>query len=216
LLPPLFGASCSLARFRSIQLSIQFSVPSGLFSMSTGKIPESMKAIKVPTPKNAVVETVPLPQLRPGFLLIRTSHVALNPTDWKHIVNGLAEAGCSIGCDYSGTVVAIASSGVDTSKWHVGDKAAGFVHGGNSKYKQDGTFAEYVVARADIQMKVETLGMDEASTLGVGISTVGQGLYQSLQLPWPGEEKSEWKGKPILIYGGSTATGALAIQFAKL
>jgi NADPH:quinone reductase-like Zn-dependent oxidoreductase len=38
-------------------------------------------------------------------------------------------------------------------------------------------------------------------------------LYQKLALPFPGEGKSdEW----ILIYGGSTATGSLAIQYAKL
>ena len=55
--------------------------------------------------------------------------------------------------------------------------------------------------------------MKEAATLGVGITTVGQGLYQSLQIPWPGSPAKE--PFPLLIYGGSTATGSLAIQFAK-
>lgn len=54
---------------------------------------------------------------------------------------------------------------------------------------------------------------EQAPTLGVGISTVGQGLYQSLGLPLPGSGKA---GYPILIYGGSTATGSLAIQYAAL
>jgi len=42
-------------------------------------------------------------------------------------------------------------------------------------------------------------------------------MYQSMGLPWPevGKETVEKNG-PILIYGGSTATGAYAIQFAKL
>lgn len=44
--------------------------------------------------------------------------------------------------------------------------------------------------------------------------SVGQGLYQSLQLPLPSKPSST--PIPLFIYGGSTATGSLAIQFAKL
>jgi NADPH:quinone reductase-like Zn-dependent oxidoreductase len=55
---------------------------------------------------------------------------------------------------------------------------------------------------------------EDACTLGVGITTVGQGLYQSLGLPLPGSRARA--NFPILIYGGSTATGSLAIQYARL
>lgn len=50
--------------------------------------------------------------------------------------------------------------------------------------------------------------------MGVGITTVGQGLYQTLGLPLPPAKVSE--PTPVLIYGASTATGTLAVQFAKL
>ena len=40
------------------------------------------------------------------------------------------------------------------------------------------------------------------------------GLYRALELPLP--PKTATKSFPILIYGGSTATGSLAIQFSKL
>jgi NADPH:quinone reductase-like Zn-dependent oxidoreductase len=64
-------------------------------------------------------------------------------------------------------------------------------------------------------MKVgDNIPFEDAATLGVGITTVGQGLYQNLGLPLPPAKVQE--PTYILIYGGSTATGTLAIQFAKL
>lgn len=54
---------------------------------------------------------------------------------------------------------------------------------------------------------------EAAATLGSGIITVGQSLFQSLALPLPESAKRDTS---ILVYGGSTATGSLAIQFAKL
>ena len=54
---------------------------------------------------------------------------------------------------------------------------------------------------------------EEASTLGVGVVTCGQALYQSLGLPLPGSGKY---GGYLLVYGGSTATGTYAIQYATL
>ena len=58
------------------------------------------------------------------------------------------------------------------------------------------------------------MSFEEAATLGVGVTTVGQALYQSLGLPYPTEPTKE--KVHLLIYGGSTATGTLAIQYAKL
>lgn len=69
------------------------------------------------------------------------------------------------------------------------------------------------------------LSFSEAATLPSGITTVGLALYKYLELPFPPldllaqkteVEKKEQEKRFILIYGGSTATGTLAIQFAKL
>jgi NADPH:quinone reductase-like Zn-dependent oxidoreductase len=118
-----------------------------------------------------------------------------------------------VGCDYSGIVQEV---GKNVKKpFKKGDRVCGFVHGANAVQPEDGAFAEYIVAKGDIQMHIpDNLSFQEAATLGVGINTVGQSLYQSLKLALPTEPIKT--PVPILIYGGSTATGALAIQFAKL
>jgi NADPH:quinone reductase-like Zn-dependent oxidoreductase len=80
---------------------------------------------------------------------------------------------------------------------------------------QDGCFAEYAVGLGFGTAKLpKSWSITDGSTLGVSVTTVGQGLYQSLGLPLP--EKATQSGTPLLIYGGSTATGIYAIQYAKL
>lgn len=62
------------------------------------------------------------------------------------------------------------------------------------------------------------LSFEEACTVGGGMATIALALYRHLELPFPTlplEEKST-DGRYILIYGGSTASGTLAIQFSKL
>jgi NADPH:quinone reductase-like Zn-dependent oxidoreductase len=89
---------------------------------------------------------------------------------------------------------------------------------GNDVQPEDGCFAEYIVAKGDLQMHIPpNLSFEDAATLGCGVSTVLLGFYRELTLDLPlftlpiGNERPS-----ILIYGGSTATGSLAIQFAKL
>jgi NADPH:quinone reductase-like Zn-dependent oxidoreductase len=82
--------------------------------------------------------------------------------------------------------------------------------------EEDGAFAEYALVRDGHIAKIpESLSFEETATLGVGITTIGQSLYMMMQLPLPGEKPVE--GAPFfLVYGGSSATGTLAIQYAKL
>ncbi|KAJ5520369.1 hypothetical protein N7463_000822 [Penicillium fimorum] len=172
-----------------------------------------MKAVIITQPKTeGLVTDRPVPKLRDDYLLVKTVSVGLNPTDWKHVAH-IAPPGVLLGCDYAGIVEAV---GKDVKKqFNKGDRVCGFVHGANAVQPEDGSFAEYIVVKGDVQWKIpENMSFQEAATLGVGINTVGQGLYQSLKLALPTEPIKD--ATPILIYGGSTATGTLAIQFAKL
>jgi NADPH:quinone reductase-like Zn-dependent oxidoreductase len=118
----------------------------------------------------------------------------------------------TLGSDYSGVVEAV---GKDVKKeFSKGDRDFGFVHGCNSFQPEDGAFAEYIVAKGDLQMKIpESMSFQEAATLGAGINTVGQ-VYKNLGLHLPTDPiKSAMR---ILVYAGSTVTCTLTIQFAKL
>ncbi|KAF2641170.1 putative zinc-binding oxidoreductase ToxD [Massarina eburnea CBS 473.64] len=177
-----------------------------------------MKSLRIFGPNDArVVTDAPIPSLKkPTDVLVKVIAVALNPTDWKHIRFGAAPA--TVGCDFSGIVMEVGSGVTEHKK---GDRIFGSVHGSNHLWPENGAFAEYLVA--NIVMKIpKGKSFEEAATAGVALNTVGQGLYQEMELPWPESKEAEAalkegaeKGK-ILIWGGSSAMGAMGIQFAKL
>ena len=170
------------------------------------------KAIIITAPKQAgLVRDRPVPKLRDDCILVKNVSVALNPTDWKHI-DYLAPPGVLIGCDYAGIVENVGS---DVKKpFKKGDRICGFVHGSNATQAEDGAFAEYIVVKGDLQYKIpDGMSFQDAATLGLGVTTAALGLYKSLKLSLPSDPIQE--KTPVLIYGGSTATGTLAIQFAK-
>ena len=61
----------------------------------------------------------------------------------------------------------------------------------------------------------DNVSFEAAAAVGSGVGTTGYGLYKILGLRYPDVSRDD-DGEPILIYGGSTATGTIAIQFAKL
>ncbi|ROT39818.1 GroES-like protein [Sodiomyces alkalinus F11] len=172
--------------------------------------------IRIVSVKNVEITDVPIPDLpSEEYILVRTTAVAVNPSDWKHMVYAeeLCCVGARLGYDYAGVVEKVGSA--VTKDFKKGDRIAGFTHGANGQRQSDGAFAKYIIVKGDIQMKIPDHFTDEeAATLGVSVATVGQGLYQALKLPLPNEPTKE--PFPVLIYGGSTATGVYAIQFAKL
>jgi NADPH:quinone reductase-like Zn-dependent oxidoreductase len=147
---------------------------------------------------------------------VKATSVALNPTDWKQI-DFLAAPGVHIGCDYAGTVVEVGKNVKKPFKKE--DRICGFVHRSNTLRPEVGAFAEYILVKGDLQYRVpDHMSFQEAAMVGLGATTAALGLYRSLGLALPSEPERlrEEERKQILVYGGSTATGTLAIQFAKL
>ncbi|KAL6804838.1 GroES-like protein [Trichoderma sp. SZMC 28013] len=174
-------------------------------------LPQTARAVVKQDIGVAVINEVPLPKLRDGHVLVKTKAVAINPTDWKYIDSDDSKTiGVRSGCDFSGEVVAV---GAGVTNFKVGDRIAGFASGANVLEKEDGAFGEYIIAQADVQFH-NPLSDTEGASLGVSIFTVGQGLFQNLGLQLPSDPITT--STPILIYGGSTASGLLGIQFAKL
>ncbi|MCJ1324021.1 hypothetical protein MMC10_000683 [Thelotrema lepadinum] len=168
----------------------------------------------------AEIVDIPEPTIRPGYIKVKTAAVALNPIDWKYI-ELLGKPGLLLGADYSGIVEEIGPECQTTLK--KGDAVFGCVHGGNMSHKEDGCFSEICLNRDGIlAKKPESLSFEEAATFPAAILTSGVSLYQYLGLPIPSSEKpqatasNEKNALTILVYGGSTATGMMAIQLAKL
>ena len=75
----------------------------------------------------AVVQAIPIPELRPGYILVKTLAVALDPTDWTSL-DAVGESGAIVRCDYAGIVEQVGSEG--SNRFKKGDRIVGFAHGG--------------------------------------------------------------------------------------
>lgn len=159
-----------------------------------------------------LVDSRPLPKLRDDYMLIKTAAVAINPTDAKALSQGRAAINGLFGCDFAGIVDEVGP--LVTKPFKKGDRVCGCAVGANSSNPEDGAFAEYIVAKGDTCIKIpDNISFEEASTIPVSAITDGQGLHaMGLNLPDNPIKAKEY----ILIYGGSSSTGTLAIQYARL
>ncbi|KAL9009885.1 MAG: hypothetical protein Q9173_005123, partial [Seirophora scorigena] len=155
-----------------------------------------MKAVIIKETGKAEVADIKPQSMRPNYIRVKTVALALNPS-----------------CDLSGIVDEVGPE-CRFSDVKKGDKVFGVCHCGNHQQHEDGAYAEFAMVKDGHLAKIpEGMGFEETASMGAGVTTVGQALYHQLKLPWPTEPaKTPF---PILIYGGSTATGSLAIQYAK-
>lgn len=178
------------------------------------KLPETQQVITQDAEGRLVNSIMPLPRLLTGMVLIKTAAVALNPADYK-MPKYFPSPGATSGLDFSGTVVRV--SYPISAPIQVGDRVCGAVHGSNPIDHATGAFADYVRVDADLLLKIPTsMTWERAAAVGgVGHGALCIALWESLGLPGR-PEKPTTIPLPVLVFGGSTATGTLAIQLLKM
>lgn len=198
----------------------------------------TMRAIRTgKSPGHAeLVEDVPIPSLltalaqHPAYVIVKPSHVGINPCDYCFAdYEGMFVPGIMLGCEYAGEVLEVGPA--VTGNLKKGDRIAGLAIPSASPMPNAGTFAEYILVKGDAALRMGEMGgvvsEAEASGVNVALATVYYALYHLMGLPFPKVDGdldgvvplgkvAETSERTILIYGGSTTTGLMAIQWAKL
>ncbi|KAK5052667.1 hypothetical protein LTR84_002532 [Exophiala bonariae] len=180
-----------------------------------------MKAVIWTGDRAELVNNRPTPRVRPGYLLVSCVSIGLNPTDAKSIATRRSAVNGLLGSDFAGVVLEI---GPDVTKaLKKGDRVCGFAHGSNFNEPEDGAWAEIIAVVGDCCIKIpEKWTFEDAATIGASAITCGQGLFQEMKLRLPTSKDfisrgiTEDEKEYILIYGGSSSAGTLAIQFLTL
>ena len=158
--------------------------------------------------------TETIPDIAGDSVLIKTKAVSVNPVDTK-MIGPYVTPGAVAGFDFAGVVEMV---GPDATKCdiRVGDRVCTAIMGMNPLDPTVGAFAEYTAAVEWILLKIPPcLSFEEGASLGISFMTTGLALFKSLGLHGnplsPATEKL-----PVLVYGGSSATGTAAIQLVRL
>jgi L-iditol 2-dehydrogenase len=94
-------------------------------SRAAQAVPSTMRAAVYRGKGRVVVETVPVPAIGTGEVLIRVAACGICGTDLKKIEHGFVSAPQIFGHEVSGTVVAVGSG---VTKWKLGDRVMSFHH----------------------------------------------------------------------------------------
>ncbi|KAI1441981.1 GroES-like protein [Annulohypoxylon stygium] len=190
--------------------------------MDGASLPKCRSAIvcvsETPGANLAVWHDLPMPvPLEPGHILVHTIAIALNPCDWK-MPDRFPSIGSVGGSDFAGRIVAL-SDGIETTHpgLAVGDRVCGAVHGFNPADHASGSFSNYILATADILMKIpDGVRWEEAAAVGgTGIATLGIAFHHLFDGSDLENRANMREAYPVLVYGGGTATGTMAIQLLK-
>jgi NADPH:quinone reductase-like Zn-dependent oxidoreductase len=166
-----------------------------------------MKAIRIHEfggPEVLKLEEVPRPEPGADEVLIKVFATSVNPVDWK-IRKGLRKEKFPTnfplipGVDVSGEIEEVGS---DIKIFRKGDEVYS-----RPDPTRNGTYAEYVVVKADqVGLKPKSIGHEKAAAVPLTGLTAWQGLFDHGLLQ---------RGQKVLIHAASGGVGTFAVQFAK-
>ncbi|KAF2181012.1 putative alcohol dehydrogenase [Zopfia rhizophila CBS 207.26] len=164
--------------------------------------------------------TRPIPQPGPNQVQLRVTVAGLNPHDQKARDGGLFikdALPAILANDVAGVVTAL---GPNATKFNVGDRVFSYA-AMTPDHAQKG-LQQYALVDEDFTAKVpEGFTEHDVTTLPVNIIAGSVGLFHESGLgipaPWSEESKTfDYAGTQILIIGGGSNCGRLAVQLAKL
>ena len=166
-------------------------------------VPETMTAIGYDAPGAPDVlrpETIPVPRPGPGEVLVKVAFAGVNRPDViqrQGFYPPPPGASPIPGLEIAGEVVAV-GAGVDDAM--LGQKVCALVSGGG--------YAEYCLAGAGHCLAVpENLPMDQAAAMPETLFTVWHNVFER---GWASE------GETMLVHGGTSGIGSMAIMLGKL
>ena len=161
-----------------------------------------MRAITITTPGDAdalVLDEVPTPELAANEVLVQVAASGVNRADLMQRQGFYPPpTGSSAypGLEVSGIISAI---GGDVTGWAVGDQVCALLSGGG--------YAEQVAVPATQLLPVpEGVSLVDAAALPEVVSTVWSNMFMTANLQ---------AGQTVLIHGGSSGIGTMAIQLAR-
>jgi len=145
------------------------------------------------------VAEAPTPAADERTALVRVMAASINPSDVKNVAGAMKQTTLPRipGRDYAGVVVAGPAEWIGAEVWGTG---------GDVGFTRDGTHAEMIAVPVDsLRRKPETLGFDQAASVGVNYIAA-----------WCGLEAAALKaGESVLLIGAGGGVGGAAAQIAR-
>jgi NADPH:quinone reductase len=165
-------------------------------------LPTTMAAIPITRaggPEVLQLEMRPVPHPQAGQVLIKVAYAGINRHDCGQRIRGYGPKGATdiAGLEVSGEVAAV---GAGVTRWKVGDRVCALVNGGG--------YAQFCIALESVTMPIpDGFDMKHAAALPEALFTAWLNVFILGRL-----KAGEW----LLVHGGSSGVGSIAIQLARL